>query len=314
MTEITQGFDLYGKSISKSGKNLVSQLTKLTTKNCMNLAESMKSFGNYNDQLGAVYSKSSISLNSIIAQRIGKISDDASSCRKKMIEEAQQAMRDLSSAKTVYSKFKAKYDKALKERESSISALKKAKNDSGSNFQVGVSQKYKDKANVSKKELVEVQENLGEHIEMTDKRHKILENILAFSHNQIVSLEKESMHVMRGLVESVLVMIKNIIVLKQEQAELKNDQLAELGNITLDLIMQPKDSEAKNGNPIELLCMKLESRLISCDDRIKVLKAFRTYLTEVCSFDEILGKTFEKQSRGLLLSEIIANKSESKSM
>ncbi|CAG9318659.1 unnamed protein product [Blepharisma stoltei] len=314
LIEIIQSFDQYGKSISKSGKNLIFQLSKLTTKNNMNLAECIKAFGNYSDLIGNIYIKSSTSLNSMIIQRVNKISEDASQFRKKMVDEAQQAMRDLSQARSIYGKIKAKYDKALKERESTISAYKKVKNDPNTNYQLGIIQRYKEKAKSSKKELLEAQGCLGEHINMTDQKHESLEKILALSNSQIVELEKESMQVLRGLIESIICMIKNILVLKKEQSDARIDQSAELANITLDLMVQSKDNELKSTNPIENLTMKLESRLMSCDDRAKALKAFRTYLYEICSSDEIFGKTLEKIGRGLTLSDIIANKKESKSL
>ncbi|CAG9326509.1 unnamed protein product [Blepharisma stoltei] len=310
LSDITINFDQYGKSLSRSGKNLISYLLKIETKSNTNIAESMKKFGNFSEMLGDVYSKSSSSLNSMINQRIQKLTEDTSQTRKKMVEETQQAMQDLSKSKANYTKIKAKYDKAVKDSENLHAAFTKAKNDASSNFQVGVEQRFKEKSNASKKECASLQEELKEQIDLINHKHEILETVLKLANYQNIELEKESMITLHDLAHSVICMVRNVLALRKEQSEIKHNEIAELANITLDMIDNNKDNKQRNS--IEYLMQKLEQRLNANEDRSKALRGFKTYLSEIMNADESLGKGLEKIGVALMLPDYYTSKKECK--
>lgn len=311
LLEVVNSFDNYGKQMQKSGKILLSNLSKLSTHNSKNLSECVKNYGNFSEMLGGVYSRSALALNSSISQSIAKISDTVIEIKKSLTEESTHALKELSQSKIAHLKAKVKYEKAKKEYESSMSNTKKIQNDPANSYQPTVVQRAKEKLNANKREVSNFLNSLNEHVEAIHKKNDILESLLHNLNSNNLAFEKDSVQLMHEIILAIMAMLKNIVSLRKEQAAVKQDQLAGLANVTLDM-MGGKETENKT-NTLEYLSMKLDTRVTSCEDRLKVLKLFKGFIGETIQNEEFFAKTLEKAAKSLALPEYFFLKEVSKS-
>ena len=311
LLEITNIFEQYGRQIQKSGKNLIFILNKSSTQNSKNLSECIKKCGTLSEMLGGVYSRSSLTLNSSISHKISKICDTVTEIKKSISDESTHAIKELSQSKISHLKVKVKYEKAKKELETSMLSAKKIKSDPASSYQPAVVQRAKEKLKSSKQEVTSLLNSLNEHVGTIHEKNDILETLLYNLNSNSLAFEKDSIQLLHEITQSVIEMLKNIIILRKEQASLKQDQLAGLANITLDMV-GGRESET-NTNTLEYLSIKLDTRLTSCEDRLKVLKSFKSFIAETIQSEETLAKTLEKSVKSLTLPDYFASKQASKS-
>ena len=311
LLELIVGFDQYGKQILKSGKTLLSNLNKLSTQNSKNLSDCIKSCGSFSEMLGGVYSRSSLALNSSISQKLGKIAETLIEIKKSINDESGHAMKELAQAKVSHLKIKVKYEKAKKEHESILANTKKIQNDPANSYQPMIIQRAKERTKASKKEIGNILKNLNEQVEIIHQKNDILENLLSNLHSNTLNFEKDSIQLLHEILKSVLQMLQNIIALRQEQTLLKQEQLNGLANITLDMV-GGKEVE-NNTNTLEYLSIKLETRVTSCEDRLKVLKCFRSYIGELIQCEENFSKALEKNVKNFVLPEYFECKQLTKS-
>jgi VAD1 Analog of StAR-related lipid transfer domain/GRAM domain len=301
LIDITNSLDQYGKLMVKSGRSLILNLSKLSTQNSKNLSDCLKNCGNFSEMLGGVYSRSSLTMSSTINQKIIKISNTISEIKKSIIDESSHTMKELSQAKISHLKIKVKYEKAKKEHEFELSSAKKIKSDPANSYQPSVIQRAKEKTKASKKEVSTILKNLNEHVDIIYQKNDELETLLYNLHSNTLTFEKDAILTLNEILQSMMLMLRSIIVLRKEQASLKQEQLNGLANITLDMV-GGKENESGT-NTLEYLSYKLDSRVISCEDRLKVLKCFKNYISEAISSEEALSKSLDKSIKSLLIPE-----------
>ena len=308
--EIVTNIDQYGKQMMKSGKSLILNISKLSTFNSKNLSECIKNCGNFSEMLGGVYSRSSLALNSSISQKISKITNTITDIKKSITEESTQAIKELSQAKVAHMKVKVKYEKAKKEHENELVSAKKIKNDPATCYQPTLIQRIKEKTQGCKREVTNLLKNLNAQAEIIYKKNEDLESLLHNLNSNTLTFEKDALQAFFEIVQSVIIMLRNIIALRKEQNTLKQEQLGGLANITLDM-MGGKETE-NNTNTLEYLSLKLDNRVSSCEDRLKVLKCFRVFLGEMITSEENFSKTLEKTAKSLIIPEFFEIKQKTK--
>lgn len=312
LQDITAIFENYGKQLQKSGKSLVTSLSKLITPNNKYLSECLRTSGSYSEVLGAVYQKSSSALSSTISSKILKVTETATELKKRISEDSSAAIKDLGTAKLNHMKVKVKYEKAKKEFEQIQNNLNKLKSDPNNSYQPSIIQRAKEKAKNSKKEVLASFKTLNDLASTINTKASLLETILFNINSHTTNFEQEAVELIQEILQLLIKMFKDIVTLRIEQSTLKQEQLSGLANITLDMV-GGKETET-NSNTLEYLSYKLDSRVNSCEDRLKIIKVFKTYIGEIVANDENLNKSLEKSLKGFVLPEYFEVKAKIKSV
>ena len=309
--DITLIFDSYGNSVCKSGKYLQVYISKYLTQNNKHLGENLKYFGNFAENLGGVYSHSAKALNGSIQKKMEQRIEELKAYKKWMLEEAQNRMKEYTQTKQEYEKAKSKYNRSRKELESSVNALNKLQHEADKNFQTGNIQKYKERIKNCKNNLQATEKSLEELGTSLQNKHEALEDQLASTHDTLISLEKETLQGLIDMHYSVVNMNKNVLALRKEQSNLKNKQVEEFGNITLDMLTKDSD-RGSSLQGIELINYFVEKRISSTDERVRILKIFKNYLSEIVATEENLARSIEKLVNNMNFPDYIKDKPKSR--
>lgn len=301
LIELTNVFDQYGKQLQKSGRNLGVSLSKISTTNSKNLSECIRNCGAHSEMLGGVYSKTALALSSTITQKHIKINETINEIKKRIAEDTSAVMKDLSQAKISHLKVKVKYEKAKKDYEIAIANTNKIKNDPVNSYQPAVVQRSKEKTKSCKKEVSILLKSLNEHVEIIYQKTDFFETTLFNLHSNTLTFEQDALQSMLESLQSVMQMFINIALFRKEQSLYKQDQIEGLANITLDMV-GGRDSE-NNTNTLEYLSCKLDTRVNSCEDRLKVMRNFRGYLVELLQCEDNLIKSLEKAMKAIIMPE-----------
>lgn len=306
LQDLTTTFETYGKQLQKSGKSLVNSLSKLITPNNKHLSECLKASGSFSEVLGAVYQKSSSVLSTTISSKILKVTDTATELKKRISEDSSAAIKEVGQAKLNHLKIKVKYEKVKKEYEQVQNNLNKIKDDPNSTYQPAVIQRAKEKAKSVKKDVAGLLKSLNDQMSVIHGKASVLETILFNINSHTINFEQETVQLIQEILQLLSKMFKDIVTLRIGQASLKQEQLSNLANITLDMVGE-REGET-NLNTLEYLSSKLDSRVNSCEDRLKVIKCFKGYIGDVLLNDENLSKSLEKSLKGFVLPEYFDEK------
>lgn len=304
--DLTTSFETYGKQLSKQGRNLVTSLSKLTTSNSKHLSECLRACGSYSEVLGAVYSKSASALSITITQKISKVTETASELKKRITEDTSGALKELSQAKMNHLKVKVKYEKAKKDYEQALGEFSKLNEDPANSYQPALTQRAREKMKKFKKEVNLTLKSLNEHVTVIHSKSSLLENVLFNINSHTVGFEQDTAGLIMDILALLIQMFNDIVSLRKEQASVKQEQLAHLANITLDMV-NSKESETNN-NILEFLSLKLDARVNSCEDRLKVIRCFKGFIAEVVAQEEALAKFLEKMNGNFVMPEYFDTK------
>jgi hypothetical protein len=142
---------------------------------------------------------------------------------------------------------------------------------------------------------------LNDHVGAIHSKSSAVENVLFNINSHTIGFEKETAELILDILRLLVQMFADIVALRKEQASIKQEQLSQLANITLDMV-GGKESESNN-NTLEFLSLKLDARVASCEDRLKVMKTFKSFIADLVGLEESLAKMIEKSMSNFVLPE-----------
>lgn len=326
LNDYSAGYDNFGKSLTKSSKALLSSAAGLS--NDPNIVRQLTlRFSGFEDTFGKTYGQQYYEFNNVINHIADDTMERIEVSRRKILENATIAIKNLNNARINHTKNRQKYEKACKDAELALSEKKKTPNDALKIYSLRNARKLDNQARTTLNAFLTAETQFKEAVDAVNGKQAafntvVQESFVTFKETLVLLTEKLFLMMQKG-VETY----NKVIKAYEEEAELRTGidegDLAQPTSDQEEDFIEEKRAAADPAGPkgiyrklikiaqenpsnlqeyhlqifSEAATKHIDTTLLIMDERGKLLKFVKGFMGEIAAYYDQLSKLLQKATK-----------------
>ena len=290
LQEICLAFDTYGNARSRIAKSFLALLQRTDQGTAGCLVAPLVSLATDSDRTGCVVSEQLVGLSGDVAH--ADYWEEANTLRRTIVEEIQGAAKEVLAARSLQDKAQIKHEKLTKELEAALQAEDKARSDPTNTYQVSTTHKFEDKSKSARSALNQAISAVNDTRQKVNDRLYLLEKAVQNCQNRHFAFNQKALQLTYQCFTQFLSAVKMVVAVTESSAEKEAKRGEELAQISGNL-KETEGVRSGGGYSSEYFLRKLEGRIESFGERHKVVKALKTYVSDLSTQEDIIAKAIQ---------------------